>query len=30
VTGEIEKSVKQIADIEDEARRTGVPPGWLR
>jgi hypothetical protein len=30
VTGEIEKSVKQIADIEDEARRAGVPPGWLR
>jgi hypothetical protein len=30
VTGEIEKSTKAIADIEEEARRAGVPPGWLR
>jgi hypothetical protein len=21
---------KAIADIEEEARRAGVPPGWLR
>lgn len=27
---EIEKFTKQIADIEEEARRAGVPPGWLR
>lgn len=30
VSGEIEKSIKAIADIEEEARRAGVPPGWLR
>jgi hypothetical protein len=30
VTSEIEKSTKAIADIEEEARRAGVPPGWLR
>ena len=30
VTAEIEKSTKQIADIEEEARRAGAPPGWLR
>jgi hypothetical protein len=30
VTSEIEKSTKQVGDIEDEARRAGVPPGWLR
>jgi hypothetical protein len=30
VNTEIEKANKQIADIEDEARRAGVPPGWLR
>jgi colicin import membrane protein len=30
VSDEIEKTKKQIADIEDEARRAGVPPGWLR
>lgn len=27
---EIEKQIKGIADIEDEARRAGVPAGWLR
>ena len=26
----IESGTKQIADIEEEARRAGVPPGWLR
>jgi hypothetical protein len=27
---DIESSRKNIADIEEEARRAGVPPGWLR
>lgn len=26
----IEAGKKQIADIEEEARKAGVPPGWLR
>jgi hypothetical protein len=30
VTTEIEQSKKDIADIEEEARRANVPPGWLR
>ncbi|HET7217436.1 MAG TPA: hypothetical protein VFJ02_05285 [Vicinamibacterales bacterium] len=30
VKNEIEQSKKQIADIEEEARKAGVPPGWLR
>jgi hypothetical protein len=30
VKAEVEKSKKQIADIEEEARQAGVPPGWLR
>ena len=30
VTTEIEQSKKEIADIEEEARRANVPPGWLR
>ena len=30
VTNEIEQSKKEIADIEEEARRANVPPGWLR
>lgn len=30
VNKEIEAQTKAIADIEDEARRAGVPPGWLR
>ena len=30
VKGEIEKGKKQIADIEEDARKAGVPPGWLR
>jgi hypothetical protein len=30
VKKEIEAATKQIAAIEDEARRAGVPPGWLR
>jgi hypothetical protein len=30
VTGEIERTTKKIADMEEEARQAGVPPGWLR
>ena len=30
VKGEIEAKTKAIADLEEEARRAGVPPGWLR
>jgi hypothetical protein len=30
VASEIEKATKAIADIEEDARRAGVPPGWLR
>ena len=30
LTSEIDKATKAIADIEEEARRAGVPPGWLR
>jgi hypothetical protein len=30
VTGEIEQAKKDIADIEEEARKAGIPPGWLR
>jgi len=30
VQGEIEQSKKDISDIEEEARKAGVPPGWIR
>jgi type IV secretory pathway VirB10-like protein len=30
VRGEIENQKKAIADLEEEARKAGVPPGWLR
>ena len=30
VKGELERGKKQIQDIEEEARKLGVPPGWLR
>jgi hypothetical protein len=30
VRKEIDRAKKQIADIEEEARKAGVPPGWLR
>lgn len=30
VKGEVEQARKKIADIEEEARKAGVPPGWLR
>jgi hypothetical protein len=30
VKQDVERGRKQIADIEEEARRAGVPPGWLR
>jgi hypothetical protein len=30
VTKEIGDTTKLIGDIEEEARRAGVPPGWLR
>ena len=29
-TAEIEKLTKEIADIQEEARKAGVPPGWVR
>jgi hypothetical protein len=30
VKSEIEQARKQVEDIEEEARKAGVPPGWLR
>lgn len=30
VQSEIQQQIKAIADLEEEARRAGVPPGWLR
>jgi len=30
VTQAIQEDKKAIADLEEEARRAGVPPGWLR
>ena len=30
VTEEIGQGTKQIADIEEEARQAGIPPGWIR
>jgi hypothetical protein len=30
VKGEIQEQTKALADLEEEARRAGVPPGWLR
>jgi hypothetical protein len=30
VTTEIEQSKKEIVDIEEDARKANVPPGWLR
>jgi hypothetical protein len=30
VSEDIEKAKQLIVDIEEEARRAGVPPGWLR
>ena len=30
VSEDIEKTKKLIGDIEEEARKAGVPPGWLR
>jgi hypothetical protein len=30
VKQDVERGRKQIADIEEEARKAGVPPGWLR
>ena len=30
VQAEIVQYRKQIADIEEEARKAGIPPGWLR
>jgi len=29
-TAEIDKIKKEIADIQEEARKAGVPPGWVR
>jgi hypothetical protein len=30
VKQDIEKASKAIADLEEEARKNSVPPGWLR
>lgn len=30
VNSELEKAAKAIVEIEEEARRAGVPPGWIR
>jgi hypothetical protein len=30
VKGDIDLQKKKIADVEEEARRAGVPPGWVR
>ena len=30
VKQEVERGKKQISDIEEEARKAGVPPGWVR
>jgi hypothetical protein len=30
VRNDVQLGKKQIADIEEEARKAGVPPGWLR
>jgi hypothetical protein len=30
VKGDLDRVKKQIEDIEEEARKAGVPPGWLR
>ena len=30
VSSEIEKATKLIVEIEEEARRAGVPAGWIR
>jgi hypothetical protein len=30
VKTEVDRAKQQIADIEEEARKAGVPPGWLR
>jgi SMC interacting uncharacterized protein involved in chromosome segregation len=30
VKSEIQAQTKAIADLDEEARRAGVPPGWLR
>jgi polyhydroxyalkanoate synthesis regulator phasin len=30
VRQEIDTLKKEIADLEEEARQAGVPPGWLR
>jgi hypothetical protein len=30
VKGEIEAQKKGIGELEEEARKAGVPPGWIR
>jgi len=30
VKKEIQQKTKDLADLQEEARKSGVPPGWLR
>ena len=30
VKQDVERGKKQIVDLEEEARKAGVPPGWVR
>jgi hypothetical protein len=30
LVADVERAARDVAALEDEARRAGVPPGWLR